>query len=199
MQPNHDKDFYKTHTVIRRRRANKYFNLYSGFYYIRRLFRELIENLREINRSDNTIKIYVELFDEGTPTFIATKAEKLDNGLYKVLSTPNYDPEDTIWAFPPGSVVRLEIAKNLRGEPWLAHYPNPNIIRIEIEKPDKIPFIVSTFAEGLGGDLYKVLAQTNYNEKEHGSKFPPGSIVRLTEKDWGHDLGTYLTPTERVR
>jgi hypothetical protein len=51
-------------------------------------------------------EIYVILLDEGTDTIRPTKAEVLPNGLYKLLPTPNYDPEDEHWEFPPGSIVK---------------------------------------------------------------------------------------------
>ncbi len=57
-----------------------------------------------------TVKIYVPLLEEGTPTVRGTQAIPLGGDLYKVLPTPKYDPEDEIWEFLPGSVVRCDIA-----------------------------------------------------------------------------------------
>jgi hypothetical protein len=56
----------------------------------------------------NTIEIYVQLLEEGTPTARPTQALDLGNGLYKVLPTPKYNPENEIWEFPPGSVVKCK-------------------------------------------------------------------------------------------
>ena len=42
----------------------------------------------------------------------------LGDGLFKLLATVNYDPEDEHWEFPPGSVVRWEI-KDHAGKQYL--------------------------------------------------------------------------------
>jgi len=59
-----------------------------------------------------TVEIHVRLLHEGTDCSRPTQAEQLDNGLYKVLPTPNYDPEDEVWEFPPDSIVRSEIRRS---------------------------------------------------------------------------------------
>ncbi len=64
---------------------------------------------------NNTQTIYVELLDEGTDTWRPTEALILGNGLYQLLPTPNYDPEDEIWALLPGSIVRAA-EKKLSGD-----------------------------------------------------------------------------------
>jgi hypothetical protein len=56
----------------------------------------------------NRIEIYIELLDEGTDTWRPAMAEDLGNGLYKVLPTPDYDPEVETWEFLPGAIVRLK-------------------------------------------------------------------------------------------
>lgn len=56
----------------------------------------------------NIVNIYVSLLEEGTPTRRPTTAERISEDLYRVLTKDNYDPEDEIWEFPPGSIVRLE-------------------------------------------------------------------------------------------
>ena len=61
---------------------------------------------------DESVEIYVQLLEEGTPTARPTQAIPLSNGLYKILPTPNYDPEDEIWEFLPGSIVRCETVKD---------------------------------------------------------------------------------------
>ena len=50
--------------------------------------------------------IYIPLLDEGTPTLRRTFGEFVADGIYKVLSDADYDPEDENWEFPPGSVVK---------------------------------------------------------------------------------------------
>lgn len=64
----------------------------------------------------STVTIYIPLLDEGTPTIRATQAIDLGSGLYKVLPTPWYDPEDETWAYLPGSVVRCEMKRDYEGE-----------------------------------------------------------------------------------
>jgi hypothetical protein len=54
----------------------------------------------------NTKTIYIPLLDEGTPVVRPTQAVTLSGDLFRVLATPNYDPDDEHWEFLPGSVVR---------------------------------------------------------------------------------------------
>lgn len=54
----------------------------------------------------DTIKIYVQLLEEGVDTARPTQAIPLEGGTYKLLPTEDYDPEDEIWEFLPGSVVK---------------------------------------------------------------------------------------------
>ena len=55
--------------------------------------------------------IYIRLLDEGTDVLRPTEAEELANGLFKLMPTPEYDPDDEKWEFIPGSVVRGVIRK----------------------------------------------------------------------------------------
>jgi hypothetical protein len=55
--------------------------------------------------------IYIRLLDEGTDVLRPTQAEELANGLFKLMPTPEYDPDDEKWEFIPGSVVRGVIRK----------------------------------------------------------------------------------------
>lgn len=55
------------------------------------------------------VRIYVTLFDEGTPTIRGTDAIDLGDGTFKLLPTSNYDPEDETWEFLPGSIVATEL------------------------------------------------------------------------------------------
>ena len=54
----------------------------------------------------STDTIHVSLLDEGTTVFRPTQGAPLGGGVYEVLATPDYDPDDENWEFPPGSVVR---------------------------------------------------------------------------------------------
>jgi hypothetical protein len=47
--------------------------------------------------------IHVELLDEGTQVWRPAKARRLANDLYQLLGPV---PEDEVWAFQPGDVVR---------------------------------------------------------------------------------------------
>jgi len=58
--------------------------------------------------TNRTVTIYVRLLDEGTPTSRPTNAVKVGVESFRLLATPNYDPEDEHWEFPPGSVVRCK-------------------------------------------------------------------------------------------
>ena len=68
--------------------------------------------------TEKTAEIYVSLLEEGTPTARPTHAIPLSNGLFKILPTSNYDPEDEIWEFLPGTIVRCE-KRNYRGDDYL--------------------------------------------------------------------------------
>lgn len=62
-----------------------------------------------------TIEVYITLLEEGTDTIRPTQAENLGEGLYKLLPTPWYDPEDEIWEFVPGTVVKVKKEKDFHG------------------------------------------------------------------------------------
>jgi hypothetical protein len=59
-----------------------------------------------------TVKVYVELLEEGTDTWRPTQAIPLENNLYKLLPTPDYNPEDEVWQFLPGTIVRCVEKRN---------------------------------------------------------------------------------------
>lgn len=59
--------------------------------------------------------IYIRLLEEGTEVWRPTEAEELRDGLFKLLPTPNYDPEDEHWEFGPGSVVR-GVSRKVEGD-----------------------------------------------------------------------------------
>ena len=63
----------------------------------------------EVNVSDSgnqVVEIYVRLLQEGTACSRPTQSLVLGNGLFKLLATENYDPEDEHWEFLPGATVR---------------------------------------------------------------------------------------------
>lgn len=51
--------------------------------------------------------IYVPLLDEGVDVLRPTRAIKLGAHAYRLLPTPDYDPDDECWQFTPGSVVHV--------------------------------------------------------------------------------------------
>jgi hypothetical protein len=66
------------------------------------------------------VKVYVRLLEEGTDVSRPTEALDLGSGLFKILATPQYDADDEVWEFPPGSVVRCERCAGESGEYLLA-------------------------------------------------------------------------------
>ena len=72
--------------------------------------------------------IYIRLLDEGSVAFRPTPAEPVKGGLFKVLPTSDYNPNDEKWEFLPGSIVKGE-EQNLSGGRVLvavkAHYDAP--------------------------------------------------------------------------
>lgn len=57
-----------------------------------------------------TIEMQVKLLNEGTNVSRPTLALDIGEGLFKLLPTPDYDPEDEAWEFVPGTTVRSEPA-----------------------------------------------------------------------------------------
>jgi hypothetical protein len=70
-----------------------------------------------------TIEVQVNLLNEGTDVSRPTLALDLGEGLFKLLPTPDYDPEDEEWEFVPGTTVRSEPRTDDRGEYLLAVRP----------------------------------------------------------------------------
>lgn len=59
--------------------------------------------------------IYMELLDEGTPTWRPVEVERVAIGVYRIVSE-NPDPQDEHWRFPCGSLVRCEQRELSGGE-----------------------------------------------------------------------------------
>src|SRR5438874_1063470 len=66
-------------------------------------------------KAANLEEIYIPLLDEGVDVWRPTLAQRLIDGSHLVLQTPNYDPEDEKWEFPPGSRVICEPKRLSRG------------------------------------------------------------------------------------
>jgi hypothetical protein len=67
-----------------------------------------------------TVRIFVRLLDEGTEVSRPTEATRLGHGLFKILPTPEYDPGNETWEFPPGTTVRGVTLRDGDGEYLLA-------------------------------------------------------------------------------
>ena len=52
------------------------------------------------------VEIYVLIPEDDQ--YAPVQAEIVGDNLYKILPTPDYDPEDAEWEFPPNTVVRCE-------------------------------------------------------------------------------------------
>jgi hypothetical protein len=69
----------------------------------------------------STSMIYIHLLDEGTTVVRPTQGVPLGHDVYRVLPTPDYDPDDEHWQFPPGSIVRCVWEKKDGDEVLVAH------------------------------------------------------------------------------
>jgi hypothetical protein len=59
----------------------------------------------EIASSTHIRTVYVPLLNEGTSVVRPTQGIRLSGDIYRVLPTPDYDPNDEEWEFPPGTSV----------------------------------------------------------------------------------------------
>jgi len=71
----------------------------------------------------NRVKLFVYLLEEGMDVWRPTETVAIGDGLFKILPTPEYDPEDEVWEFPPGSSGRCETRQNDSGEYIVAVKP----------------------------------------------------------------------------
>jgi hypothetical protein len=68
----------------------------------------------------STIELHVRLLNEGTAVSRPTRALSMGGGTFKILATPDYDPEEEEWEFVPGTIVRSERRLDENGEYLLA-------------------------------------------------------------------------------
>jgi antitoxin component of MazEF toxin-antitoxin module len=54
---------------------------------------------------NDQVTILVQLINEGTIVFRPTTAKQLEEGLFRLLSTSDYDPKNEEWEFLPNSIV----------------------------------------------------------------------------------------------
>lgn len=52
--------------------------------------------------------IYIKLLGEGTEVYRPVSAIKVNENTYEVCKLKNYDTEDEVWEFPPGTYVIVE-------------------------------------------------------------------------------------------
>ena len=57
---------------------------------------------------NSTVEIFVRLLDEGTECRRPTRGVSVGGGLFRLLPTSSYDPDDEHWEFPPGTIVRVK-------------------------------------------------------------------------------------------
>lgn len=58
--------------------------------------------------ASSTEEIHIRLLDEGVDVWRPTQGLRVGPMTFKVLPTPEYDPEDENWEFVPGTVVVCE-------------------------------------------------------------------------------------------
>lgn len=151
----------------------------------------------------SSVKIYVSLLEEGTPTLRPTEAEDLGGRLYKIIPTPEYNPESEIWEFPPGSVVVGRESHTDKGEKILwarrtfvsadeivRRYEGRPIVEIVVKRYESDDVQTNAIDIGVNG-LYAILPTPDYDPMTGAIwEFSPGSIVRcVTDKNAGRGPG----------
>lgn len=71
-----------------------------------------------VDQDSGTELIYIPLLNEGVPVVRPTQGRPLGARKFLVLATPDYDAEDELWEFPPGSVV-LCVSEDHEGQTLL--------------------------------------------------------------------------------
>jgi hypothetical protein len=67
-----------------------------------------------------TKTIHVRLLNEGTDVSRPTEGREIEEGLYEIIPTADYNPADEEWEFPPGSFVRISKRETDYGEYFMA-------------------------------------------------------------------------------
>jgi hypothetical protein len=63
----------------------------------------------------NKMIIFIPLLEEGVPVSRPTEAIRIEDMKFLVLPTANYDVDEEIWKFPPGTTVKC-VSKNVDGK-----------------------------------------------------------------------------------
>lgn len=66
------------------------------------------------------VDLQVRLLNEGTTVSRPAQALDRGDGIFELLPTRDYDPEDEQWEFPPGSLIRVERRSDGNGEYLIA-------------------------------------------------------------------------------
>jgi hypothetical protein len=147
----------------------------------------------ENEMSGKITEIYVILLEEGTSTMRPTEAEDLGDGLFRLLPTPDYDPEDEVWEFEPQTIVYGQdsvtsdgerilkaIRLPLRRDDMIKEYSGYKICQIYVLDSNNNPIL--TDAIDLGNGFFKLLPTENYDPLHDHWEFTPGSIVIAKEE-----------------
>jgi hypothetical protein len=67
------------------------------------------------------VKVFVRLLNEGTEVSRPTEAISLGNGLFRIVSPSNYNPEDEVWEFPPRNDCAMRDAARRNGRVSARH------------------------------------------------------------------------------
>lgn len=71
---------------------------------------------------EKTISVFVRLLDEGSEAARGTQAVLEGPNVCRLLPSPDYDPEDEVWEFLPGAIVRFKPSKDADGNDILLVY-----------------------------------------------------------------------------
>jgi hypothetical protein len=70
--------------------------------------------------------IYVQLLEEGTQVYRFVPALPIGDGSYQLQGHDLYDPEDEVWEFTPGTLVRAQLKDLTVGPVLVAVEKLPN-------------------------------------------------------------------------
>jgi hypothetical protein len=76
-----------------------------------------------VQADEQRITIYVKLLNEGIAVARPTEATRLSDEHFRLLPTPDYNPECEKWEFPPCSIVSAERQRWSSGEILVAVKP----------------------------------------------------------------------------
>lgn len=79
--------------------------------------------VRLLQADEQRVTIYVKLLNEGTDVVRPTEAVRLSDEYFRLLATPDYDPKNEEWEFPPSSIVSAEWQSWSSGEVLVAVKP----------------------------------------------------------------------------